>query len=249
MKTKTEKSKVKKVSDGKTLAQRKQSKASYKTKTAAKPNSLTPRGELSVSVFDISGKSQGKIALPKEIFGVKLKQELLAQAIRVYFANQSFHKASTKTRGEVRGGGAKPWRQKGTGRARAGSIRSPIWVGGGITFGPRPRKVRLKLPQKMRRQALISALSQQRLNGAIRVISNFQKLEPRTKIAVNLFRKLSVSGKILVILEDSKSNVKLAVRNIPQASVETVDNLNVYKVLTNQTLLLSKDAIEKLRSL
>lgn len=214
-------------------------------KLASKPKKVTH--SLSVPVFDITGKSQGTVSLPNDIFGVEPNKKLLTQATRVYFANQLSHKGSTKTRAEVRGGGAKPWRQKGTGRARAGSIRSPLWVGGGVIFGPKPRHVKLTLPRKMRLKALISALSQKRLDGTIKVINNFDRMEPKTKIASNLFKKLSVSGQTLVVLEGSMKNVRLAIRNIPKTAIETAENLNAYQVLANRHLLLSKGAIDKFK--
>src|SRR4030042_4331980 len=177
----------------------------------SKPNT----GKLSVPAFDINGRSLGKVVLPKEIFGQKPNEKLLLQALRVYRANSFTKTASTKTRAEVRGGGAKPWRQKGTGRARAGSKRSPVWVGGGIVFGPKPRNVQLSLPKKMRKKALAAALSAQKQKDHIKVISNFDKLEPKTKLAQNLFDKLNITEKTLVILDVPQPNVKLALRNIP----------------------------------
>jgi len=123
-------------------------------KTPKTVKSKSAGGGLSVPAFDINGRSIGKIALPREIFGQKPNEKLLAQAIRIYSVNQSVHAGSTKTRSETRGGGRKPWRQKGTGRARAGSIRSPLWVGGGVAHGPKFRKVTLTLPKKMKKKAL-----------------------------------------------------------------------------------------------
>lgn len=218
------------------------------TKKEPKTKITSAKAGLLVPVFDITGRAQGTISLPKEIFGTKPNKALLAQVLRVYFANQSRHTASTKTRGEVRGGGAKPWKQKGTGRARAGTRRSPLWVGGGTTFGPKPTKAKLALPKKMRRKALISALSQKNIDGAIKVIANFEKMEPKTKIAANLLKRLVISGKTTFVLEDSKLNVKLAVRNIPNTTIEKADNLNAYKVITCQNLLFEKGAIEKFKS-
>jgi len=218
--------------------------ASKSVRTKKKTVVTTAKG-LSASVYDINGRAQGTVTLPKEFFGQKPNEKLLAQAVRVYFANQSSHKASTKTRSEVRGGGAKPWRQKGTGRARAGSKRSPLWVGGGIVFGPRPRNVQLVLPKKMKKKALICALSSQSLSGHIKIISNFDKLKPKTKLAQNLLNKLNATEKTLVVLENPKQNVRLALRNIPNVVVDLAINLNAYKVLTAKNLLISKGAIEK----
>ena len=198
-------------------------------------------------VFDINGAKQGVINLPKEIFGQQPNKLLLAQAVRVYLANMSTHKSSTKTRAEVRGGGTKPWRQKGTGRARAGSIRSPLWVGGGVVFGPKPRNTKLILSKKMKKRALISALSFKNADGAVKVISNFEKLEPKTKQAQQLLNKLEIHGRTLIILEDTKPNVKLATRNIPGLSVDLTANLNAYEVLAHNNLLFSKSAIEDIK--
>jgi len=220
--------------------------ASESVRTKKKTVVATVKG-LSTNVYDIDGRAQGTVTLPKEFFGQKPNENLLAQAVRVYFANQSSHKASTKTRAEVRGGGAKPWRQKGTGRARAGSKRSPLWVGGGIVFGPRPKNVQLVLPKKMKKKALISALSSQSLSGHIKIISNFDKLEPKTKLAQNLLNKLDATDKTLVVLENPKENVKLALRNIPNVFTDLAANLNAYKVLAAKNLLISKGAIEKFK--
>jgi len=231
------------------VSQKKHSKR-IASKKSAQPNPEKSTQKVKVNtnvpIFDINGRKQGLINLPKEIFGQEPNKLLLAQAVRVYLANMSTHKASTKTRAEVRGGGTKPWRQKGTGRARAGSIRSPLWVGGGVVFGPKPKEATLSLPKKMKRKALICALSSKSNEGSIKVISNFEKLEPKTKLAKNLLDKLEMSGTILVVLEDSKPNVKLAARNIPNVSVDIVSNLNAYEVIVHKNLLFSRGAIEKM---
>ncbi len=203
--------------------------------------------KIAAEVFDIAGKKQEKLALPKEIFGQKPNEKLLAQAIRVYLANLSSHKASTKTRSQVRGGGRKPWRQKGTGRARAGSIRSPLWVGGGVAFGPKPKNIKLNLSKKMKKQALVVALSTKNADGQVKVIANFEKLPPKTKLAQSFLDKIAVHGKTLIILEDRQPNVKLATRNIPDVSVDLVTNLNAYEVLAHDNLLFSKQAIQKIK--
>lgn len=204
---------------------------------------------LTVQAFDMAGKSAGTITLPKEIFGQTPNQNLLTQAIKVYSSNAIKKTANTKTRSEVRGGGKKPWRQKGTGRARAGSSRSPLWVGGGITFGPRTKNVRLQLPQKMRHKALIYALSQKAQANQIRVIVNIEKVEPKTKIVANLLNKLGIKGKTLLVYSQNPpaggQNLKLATRNIQNLLVFTPNNLNAYEVLKINQLLLSKEAIAK----
>ena len=209
-------------------------------KTAVKTTGLTVR------VFDIAGRSAGTISLPKETFGQKPNPRLLAQAIRVYQANAKPKTAHTKTRGEVRGGGVKPWRQKGTGRARAGSRRSPLWVGGGTTFGPRTRDTKLALPKKMRRKALIYALSSKVAEGNIKVISNLEKITPKTKIVAALLTKIAAKKPLIIISGNPPvggQNVKLAARNIPNVAVDTVANLNAYEVLKCAQILLSKEAV------
>jgi large subunit ribosomal protein L4 len=219
-----------------------------KTLTTKKTSvEVKPKG-ISLPVIDVTGKSLGTVTLKKEIFGVEPNMNLLAQAFRIYFARLTPKTGSVKTRAEVRGGGKKPWRQKGTGRARAGSIRSPLWVGGGITFGPKPRKSSLVLPQKMRHKALVSALSLAQKEGSIHVIADFEKMPPKTNEAAMLFKKLSISGRILLVLEKPHSNVNLAIRNIQNVETDLVDNLNAYKVLISRNLLLSKSAIEKLKA-
>lgn len=199
---------------------------------------------LTVQAFDMAGKAAGTITLPKEIFGQKPNKNLLAQAVRVYQANSIPHTAHTKTRGEVRGGGAKPWRQKGTGRARAGSKRSPLWVGGGITFGPRKKDVKLTLSQKMKHKALIYALSDKAQSSKIKIITNIEKAEAKTKPVANLLKKLEIKNALLVVSEKNQ-NLKLATRNIQNLHLDTPQNLNAYQVLKIRDLLLSKEAIEK----
>lgn len=201
---------------------------------------------LTIDVVDLQGKKTGTVVLPKEVFGLSSNKQLVAQAIRVYFANSNQRKADTKTRGEVRGGGAKPWRQKGTGRARAGSSRSPLWVGGGITFGPRALHSTLTLPKKMKAKALKYALSDKVLTGKIVAISNLEKVEPKTKIIANLLTKLNTKGSILFVTAAKSENLKLASRNIQNVSVNAANQLNAYDVIKNKTILFSKEAITSL---
>lgn len=212
----------------------------------ALPKKSTKISSLTAQVYDISGKKQGTINLPKEIFGAKLNQKLIAQALHVYFTNSTSHHGSTKTRSEVRGGGAKPWRQKGTGRARAGSRRSPLWVGGGKTFGPKARKVQLALPKKMKRVALLTALSEKAKDGQIKVISNLEKTEPKTKIVANFLRKLESKGSTLFVISSKNENIKLATRNIGNLQVNIAGNLNAYEIIKNRNIFLSKEALANL---
>lgn len=198
-----------------------------------------------VTVFDISGKAQGTLALPKEFFAQKVNKKLLAHAMRVYFALLHKRTASTKTRAEVKGGGRKPWRQKGTGRARAGSIRSPLWVGGGIVFGPKPNSRELTLPKKMKKAALISALSQKKADGQIKILVGLDKIQPKTKTAQLLLKKLEATGNTIFIIDGNNTNLKLATRNIPNVGIDRVENLNAFKVLSNNSLLIAKESISR----
>lgn len=211
----------------------------------AKAQAVSKR--LSAPVFDIAGRRLGQVTLPKETFGSKINEKLMVQAIRVYFANRHPKTASAKTRSEVAGGGRKPHRQKGTGRARAGSTRSPLWVGGGIVFGPKPTDKKLKLSKKMKKRALLSALSQKAKVGEILIVSNLEKLAPKTKMAVSLLQKLKVGGRTLVVLEQNKKNIKLAMRNIPEVNVDLADSLNAYEVLSHKNLMFEKLAIAKFK--
>ena len=216
-------------------------------KVKISPAKTKAPSHLSAPVFDIAGRRLGQVSLPKETFGQKVNEKLITQTLRVYFSNLHPQTASTKTRSEVRAGGRKPHRQKGTGRARAGSIRSPLWVGGGIVFGPKPVDKKLKLSKKMKRRALVSALSQKAKDGEITVISNFEKIAPKTKSAVHLLQKLKIGGKTLVILDSNKKNVKLAMRNIPQVDFDLADSLNAYTVLSYENLMIEKEAVGKFK--
>jgi len=205
---------------------------------------------LTVDVYSISGKVVSKLSLPKEIFGVRVNERLIAQAVRVYLANQRKGTASTKTRGEVRGSTRKIWRQKGTGRARHGSRKAPIFVGGGIAFGPKPRDYSLKLPKKMKKAALFSALSLKKNNGEIKVLSGIEKIKPKTKNMGLLIKKLGFNDKkrsLLLVTPDKQNsgfeNVYRAARNIEGLKILKADLLNTYDVLDNKGVLLMKDAV------
>ncbi|HSX19084.1 MAG TPA: 50S ribosomal protein L4 [Candidatus Saccharimonadales bacterium] len=214
-------------------------------KAAVKKEAAPKTGGLTLQAYDMTGKSAGTVTLPKEVFGQKPNKNLLAQAIRVYTLNLSPTTANTKTRGEVRGGGIKPWKQKGTGRARAGSRRSPLWVGGGITFGPRTKDTKLALPQKMKQKALIYALSQKAQESQIKVITNIEKAEAKTKPIAALLKNLDINKNSLLIVSEKSNNLKLATQNIKNLQVETTQNINAYEVMKNHNLLLSKESITK----
>ena len=216
-------------------------------KSTAKRETVKKVSGLSIQIYDTFGKKVGIQKLPETAFGGKNNDHLLSQAGRVYQTNMSTHNANTKTRGEVRGGGAKPWKQKGTGNARAGSRRSPLWVGGAITFGPRSRKVKLSLPPKMKHKALITALSEKNRSGSVYVISDIEKIKPKTKVIANLLKTLNVNGKSLIVISQKNRNVQLASRNVKNLEVNLVSNLNTYQVLKAASILFSKEALGALK--
>lgn len=215
-------------------------------KVVAKPTTAKRSSGLSVPAYSLAGRSSGTMSLPKEIFGVKVNEKLLAQAIRVYMTNLKTFTASTKTRGEVRGSTAKIYRQKGTGRARHGAIRAPIFVGGGIVFGPKPRKVRLDLPKKMKKAALLSALSSKAGNKEILGLSGIEKATGKTREMAKLFKKVGTDS-ALIVTGEKTDNVVRAVRNIPGVNVLPADLINAYEVLKHNFLLITKEAVERLK--
>ncbi len=184
-------------------------------------------------------------ALNEAIFGAKTRSHLLHQAVVMQLANRRAGSAATKSKGFVRGGGKKPWRQKGTGRARAGSIRSPIWVGGGTTFGPQPRDYSYRMPRTARREALLSALSLKNRDGKIIIVDKFELDEVKTKLMVRALAELKVDSALLVI---PKSDVKIerSARNLPKVKVLRVEGLNVYDLLRYEHLILTEGALKLL---
>lgn len=228
-------------------------------KSTAKKAAVLPAGgprkqaSLSVSVYSLAGKEDGTLVLPKEIFGQKVNNKLLAQAVRVYLTNQKIQPGFTKTRGEVEGSTAKIYRQKGTGRARHGSIRAPIFVGGGIVFGPKPRKTRLDLPQKMKKAALVSALSAKTADKQIIGLSDLEKATGKTKEMASLVNKLLAvsysplaAKSLLIVTDGSQHNMVRAVRNMPRVNVLPANLINAYEILRHELLLITKEAIEKI---
>ena len=187
-------------------------------------------------------------ALDERLFGAVVNEDLLYRAVRMQLANRRQGTHSTKTRGEVSGGGRKPWRQKGTGRARAGSRRSPLWVGGGTTFGPKPRSYETKLTRKMKQGALFSALSDRAREGRLTLVDRIGFEEPKTKAAVALLDRLGLLGSTLVVVGSAEYNrpVKKSFTNLPRVKCIACGGVNVYDVLRHDNLLMTVDAVEEL---
>ncbi|MBP2645230.1 MAG: rplD [Firmicutes bacterium] len=200
-----------------------------------------------VAVYDITGKTTGEIELNESVFGADVNEAVLHQAVVMQLASQRLGTAATKTRAMVRGGGRKPWKQKGTGRARAGTIRSPLWVGGGTVFGPHPRSYAFSMPRKARRLALKSALSAKVMAGELLVMEDINFSEPKTKSVVSMLDSLKVSGeKALIITAEYIDNVDKSSRNIPGVKNITSQGLNVYDLLYHGKVLITKDAVSKI---
>lgn len=217
-----------------------------KKKTESRKETPKKTGLL-VDVFDSAGKVSGSIELEKEVFGVKPNKTLIAQAVRIYLANQRLGNAQTKTRAQVRGGGRKPWRQKGTGRARIGSIRAPHWRGGGVTHGPQMRDYSQELPKKMKRAALISALSSKYGEKGILVLNKLDFKEAKTKEAAALVKNLELKGKTTVVTDKIEAKESRALKNLADTRLISFADLNTYEVLNNKKLLLTKDAVSRIQ--
>jgi len=200
-----------------------------------------------VAVYDMTGAQTGEIELNDSVFGVEVNEAVMHQAGVMQLANQRLGTASTKTRGMVRGGGRKPWRQKGTGRARSGSTRSPLWVGGGTVFGPQPRNYAFSMPRKARRLAIKSALSAKVQAGELLVMEDITIKEPKTKTVVRMLDSLKIGDdKALIIVSAPDENVEKSSRNIPGVKSITSQGLNVYDILYHDKVLVTKDAVSKI---
>lgn len=200
-----------------------------------------------VALYNQQGEQVGEVELPDAIFAVKVNEAAMHQAVLAYLANQRLATAKTKTRTEVRGGGRKPWRQKGTGRARHGSIRSPIWRGGGITFGPDGRRnYKQTMPKKLRRLAIKSALTAKVNTGSIIVLDNLAMDAPKTKAMVDVLSKLQTGRKVLIVLDRPQENVVKSARNIPGIKTTHAGQLNVYDILNTDNLVLTRDAVSQI---
>ncbi len=199
-----------------------------------------------VSVYAMSGRKTGSIELSEGVFGIVPNKAVMHSAVINYLANQRQGTQSTKTRTEVSGGGRKPWRQKGTGHARQGSIRAPQWTHGGIALGPKPRSYRFALPKKVRRLALQSAFSAKVAAGDMMVLSKLTMDEIKTKTIVNLLKALGAEKKVLLVLPAKDEKVILSARNIPGVKTALVNTLNVYDVLNCDKFIVVKDAVAQL---
>ncbi len=199
-----------------------------------------------VDVYDISREKVGTMELNSELFEAPVKKHLLHEVVNWQLAKRRSGTSSTKTRAEVRGGGAKPWKQKHTGRARAGSRRSPIWRKGGVAFGPRPKDWSYTVPKKVKKGALVSALSSRFSQGAIVVLDKFDLPEIKTKQVARFLKKFELSQALVVIASDNQ-NLSKSARNMPNVRVLRDEGLNVYDILRHENLVMVRDSVEKIQ--
>ena len=205
---------------------------------------------MKIDVYKIDGSQAGEsVELSEEIFGIEPNDHVIYLAVKALLANRRQGTAKTKERNEVRGGGRKPWRQKGRGTARAGTSRSPIWIGGGTIFGPKPRSYRQKLNKKVKRLARKSALSYKAKSDQIMIVEDFNFDGPKTKDFANILDALKIKGKkTLLLTHDNQVNVYKSGRNIAKVNVVEADKVSTYDLLNNQVIVMQKSAIEKLVS-
>ena len=201
---------------------------------------------MEVPLMNAKGAQVGTVSLPDTVFGRRVSKEFLHEYTTVYLANQRQGTANTKTRAEVSGSGKKPWKQKHTGRARAGSFRSPLWRHGGITFGPRAGKVSLRFPRRKAALALAQALSAKHDQGAIVFVESLALEDAKTKQAVALLKALGCAGRTMMVLDAPDARLALAGRNIPQLEVALAGDLNAYTVLRADRMVVTRQALEKL---
>lgn len=198
-----------------------------------------------LKVYNTERKEVGEIQLNESIFGAEVSVEAMHQVVLAQLANKRQGTQSAKTRAEVRGGGIKPWRQKGTGRARQGSIRAPQWIHGGIVFAPKPRDYRVSVPKSMRRTAMKSALTSKVNDNEMIVLESLSFEAPKTKAVVNMLNAFEAK-KTLIVVAESNENVYKSARNIPGVAVVPVNNINVYDILKYENLMITKEAVSKI---
>ena len=199
-----------------------------------------------VDVYNMQGKKVSDVELSEAVFGIEPNENVVHSVLVNYLANQRQGTQSTKTRAEVRGGGKKPWRQKGTGRARQGSIRAPQWIKGGIALGPKPRSYKYRVNKKEKQLAIKSILSAKVLDNELTVVDKFEVTEPKTKIMSKALTNLKVEGKALIILADKNENVYLSSRNIEGIKTIQLSMINVFDLLNCNKLVLPLDTVKKL---
>ena len=199
-----------------------------------------------IDVYNVDGKKVSDVELKENVFGIVPNEEIVHSVLLNFLANQRQGTQSTKTRSEVSGGGRKPWRQKGTGRARQGSIRAPQWIGGGIALGPKPRSYKYRVNKKERRLAIKSVLSSKVLENQLTVVDKFAFDEIKTKQMVNALENLKVTGKTLVVLPERDEKVQKSARNIENVKTTLVNTINVYDLLKYTNLVLTLDTVKKL---
>ena len=199
-----------------------------------------------VSLYNMEGSQIGDIELNESIFGCEVNTSVLHEVVKNYLANQRQGTQSTKTRSEVRGGGIKPWRQKGTGRARQGSIRATQWIKGGIALGPKPRDYRYSVNKKLKAIALKSALSSKVAENAFVVVDEIALSEIKTKAVCNMLKNLKVESKALIVTNEKNDNVVKSARNIQGVATTFMGSLNVYDILKYDVMVISKDAVSKI---
>ncbi len=198
-----------------------------------------------VALYNITGSQVGEIELNDSIFGVEVNTHVMYEAVKNYLANQRQGTQSAKTRAEVRGGGRKPWRQKGTGRARQGSIRAPQWKGGGVVFAPKPRDYSYSIPKKVKRLALKSALSSKVQDQEIIVVDSLALEQAKTKEMVKVLKNLNANKKTLIVIPERDEVVLRAAANIPGVKTAYVNTINVYDILNCDSFLITKEAVNK----
>ena len=199
-----------------------------------------------IDVYNVEGKKVSDVELKENVFGIVPNEEIVHSVLLNFLANQRQGTQSTKTRSEVSGGGRKPWRQKGTGRARQGSIRAPQWIGGGIALGPKPRSYKYRVNKKERRLAIKSVLSSKVLENQLTVVDKLTFDEIKTKNMVNALENLKVTGKTLVVLPEKDEKVQKSARNIENVKTTLVNTINVYDLLKYTNLVLTLDTVKKL---
>lgn len=201
--------------------------------------------KLTAELYSADGSRQGEVELNEDIFGIEPNTDVMHQVVTAQLAAARRGTHSTKTRSEVRGGGRKPWRQKGLGRARHGSIRSPQWAGGGVAHGPKPRDYSQRTPKKMKRLALRSALSDRAASGNIKVVEDFDLWDaPKTKKAISLLEAMGVSGKVLLLAEDHERTAIKSFRNLDHVIASNLGQANTYDVLWADTIVMSRGTLD-----